>query len=164
MITNPAATTILCYGDSNTNGIPSDDPDYVRLAADVRWTGRLQTMLGDGYSVIEEGLSGRTIDLEYADRPGLSGLEYLLPCLLTHAPLDIVVIMLGTNDTKFRFGRSAAQIAASMVGLLDLVELVLGHPRVYLVSPAPLDDRQPGFVEAEELDLASVEKLSLIHI
>ncbi|HEY1487744.1 MAG TPA: hypothetical protein VGF84_16675 [Micromonosporaceae bacterium] len=38
MITNPAAFTVLCYGDSNTNGIPSDDENYVRLGRDVRWT------------------------------------------------------------------------------------------------------------------------------
>jgi lysophospholipase L1-like esterase len=56
VISNPAASTVLCFGDSNTNGIPSDDANYVRLPADVRWTGRLQLLLGDGYDVIEEGL------------------------------------------------------------------------------------------------------------
>jgi hypothetical protein len=48
MITNPAATTVRCFGDSNTNGMPSDDENYIRLAADTPWTGRLQHLLGGG--------------------------------------------------------------------------------------------------------------------
>src|SRR5262249_50236638 len=122
MITNPAATTVLCFGDSNTRGTTyGDDREYGRLAADVRRTGQLQTLLGPGYYVIEEGLGGRTIDVDYADMPGRSGAEYFLPCLLTHAPVDILVLMLGTNDTKIEFGRSAEDIAASLHRLLDIV-------------------------------------------
>ena len=159
MITDPAATTVLCFGDSNTHGSPSDDPEYARLAADVRWTGQLQALLGPGYYVIEEGLGGRTIDLDYADNPGRNATPYFLPCLATHGPLDVVVLMLGTNDTKIEFGRSAAGIAASLHGLLDIVPTVLEEePQIFLVSPILLDDTQPGFAESGEFDRASVEK------
>jgi lysophospholipase L1-like esterase len=106
VITNPAAHTVLCFGDSNTNGISGDDENYVRLPAAVRWTGRLQRLLGDGYYVIEEGLNGRTTDLDYANRPGCNGRTYFGPCLQSHHPLDVVVIMLGTNDLKAEFNRS----------------------------------------------------------
>src|SRR5215472_14719247 len=114
MITSPTATTVLCFGDSNTNGMPSDDENYVRLPADVRWTGRLQDLLGADFAVIEEGLSGRTTDVDYDERPGANGRTYFLPCLQTHHPLDVVVIMLGTNDLKTQFHRTAADIANAL--------------------------------------------------
>ena len=76
MRTDPDAVRVLCFGDSNTYGAPADDPDYVRLGPDVRWTGRLQGLLGDGYDVIEEGLNGRTTDVDYTDRPHCNGRTY----------------------------------------------------------------------------------------
>jgi len=160
MITDPAATTVLCFGDSNTRGTSfGDDHEYGRLAADVRWTGQLQTLLGAGYYVIEEGLGGRTIDVDYADIAGRNGAEYFLPCLLTHAPLDIVVIMLGTNDLKTEFGRSAEEIAASLRTLLDIVPTALEEePKIFLVSPIHLDESQPAYAEMAEFDQASVGK------
>ena len=54
------AERVLCFGDSNTHGCPGDDPDYVRLPADRRWTGVLQGVLGGGYEVIEDGLPERS--------------------------------------------------------------------------------------------------------
>lgn len=151
MITNPAARTILCFGDSNTHGDPSDDPDDVRLAADARWTGRLQLLLGDGYSVLEEGLGGRTTDLDDAGRPGRNGRDYLIPCLLSHDPIDVVVLMLGTNDLKVRFDRSAAEIADALGGLVDdIATYASGPPKVILVSPIHLDDQQHWYAEAED--------------
>ena len=77
--TDPDAVRVLCFGDSNTYGTPGDDPDYVRLPADRRWTGRLQRLLGEGYDVVEEGLNGRTTDLDYVDRPGCNGRTYWAP-------------------------------------------------------------------------------------
>src|SRR4051812_47190196 len=70
VITDPGAVRILCFGDSNTHGTPADDPDYARLPADRRWTGILQSTLGEGFEVVEEGLNGRTTDRDYEDRPG----------------------------------------------------------------------------------------------
>lgn len=150
VIINPAAYTVLCFGDSNTNGIPADDEDYVRLPADVRWTGRLQRLLGGGYYVIEEGLGGRTTDLDYADRPGCNGRPYFGPCLQSHEPLDVVVIMLGTNDLKTEFSRSPEAIAAALDGYISDVagnaeNRAGGTPQTILVSPIHIDDSQPAF-------------------
>ena len=116
MNTDPDALRVLCFGDSNTfgtcradastYGTPTQDPDYVRLHADRRWTGVLQGLLGDEFEVIEEGLNGRTTDVDYEDCPGCNGRLYFVPCLLSHRPLDVVVVMLGGNDLKPCFDRS----------------------------------------------------------
>jgi lysophospholipase L1-like esterase len=145
VLTAPDAVRVLCFGDSNTHGTPSDDPDYVRLGPDVRWTGRLQRLLGDGYEVIEEGLSGRTTDVDYLDRPHCNGRTYFPGCLMTHHPLDAVVVMLGSNDFKTCFGRSAATIANALHGYVDDAATFVTDrhgrtPAVLLLSPIQLDD------------------------
>jgi len=129
---------IVCFGDSNTWGY--DPATGGRFAKDVRWPGVLAAELGAGVEVIEEGLNGRTTiwDDPYLD--GRNGRTYLAPCLRSHAPVDVVVIMLGTNDTKTIFARSAAEIVAGARALVDLV-LVSGTgpdgraPCVLLVCP-----------------------------
>jgi lysophospholipase L1-like esterase len=165
VITDPDAVRILCFGDSNTHGASADDPDYARLGSDVRWTGVLQTLLGAGYDVVEEGLNGRTTDVDYDDRPGCNGRQYFLPCLLTHAPLDVIVIMLGTNDLKVCFGRTAETIAGALHGFLDDIAACVtdrhgGAPTTLLVSPILIDDSAPRYEEvtAASYDSAGVAR------
>jgi lysophospholipase L1-like esterase len=87
--------TILCYGDSNTWGYnPSTGGRYAR---DERWPGVLRTELGEGYLVIEEGLNGRTTVWDDPIEGYKNGSTYLIPCLETHKPIDLVIILLGTN-------------------------------------------------------------------
>jgi len=89
--------TILCFGDSNTWGyIPGSDGE--RFPRADRWPVRLQAALGAEYEVVAEGLNGRTATMDSPVAEGRNGLTYLLPCLHSHAPLDLVVIYLGTND------------------------------------------------------------------
>ncbi len=90
--------TIVCFGDSNTHG--ADPSGSGRMPADVRWPRVMGRALGPDYEVIEEGLNGRTTCWDSPLDPGRNGLTYLLPCLLSHAPVDLVTIMLGTNDTQ----------------------------------------------------------------
>jgi lysophospholipase L1-like esterase len=145
--------TILCYGDSNTFGwIPkSFDPMHEepvpsenRFSIKERWTGILSNELGKDYMVIEEGLNGRTtvwddpIEGEY-----LNGKKYLLPCLKTHTPVDLVVLMLGTNDLKKRFSVTAYDIAMSIAVLIDMVRISAsgpegGPPDILIISPPPV--------------------------
>ncbi len=165
MITDPGAVRILCFGDSNTHGAPSDDPEYVRLAADQRWTGLLQEILGDGFEVVEEGLNGRTTDVDYDDRPGCNGRAYVVPCLQSQHPLDAVVVMLGTNDLKTCFDRTADQIAEALRGYLDDIALNVTDrrgrtPAVVLVSPILIDDTAPLFDEmtADSFDSTGVAR------
>ncbi len=111
---------ILCYGDSNTWGYVPVTGD--RYSPEVRWPMQLQKNLGNEYWIIEEGLSGRTTVLHDPIEPYRCGIDYLLPCLMTHKPLDVVIIMLGTNDTKQRFSLSAAEIATGMEQLIRTVQ------------------------------------------
>jgi lysophospholipase L1-like esterase len=150
MNTNPDAITILCYGDSNTYGQRSDMRG--RWPADVRWTGQLQDLLGPEYAVIEAGLSSRTTDLDYDQKPGRNGRTYLVPCLQSHNPLDVVVIMLGTNDLKTVFNRSALDVAQALAGLVDDVRSFGSNasgidPVVVLVSPIHIDTHAAHFQE-----------------
>jgi lysophospholipase L1-like esterase len=146
--------TILCYGDSNTWGCPPIQPgqSVERYGQHVRWGSVLRTALGPGYWVIEEGLNGRTTawddPIEGAHK---NGKRYLLPCLESHAPIDLVVLMLGTNDLKQRFGLSAADIAASAGTLVDIVvQSAWGPknspPKVLLICPPPTAQLS-GFAE-----------------
>lgn len=130
--------TILCYGDSNTYGYEPGTGN--RWPEEVRWTGRLQKLLGSDYRVVEEGCNGRTTDLKEPGEEWKSGLEYLKPCLNSHKPVDVVVMMLGTNDLKKIFHRSAEEIAA---GAERLVQEILDFaaakqtfcPKVILLAP-----------------------------
>lgn len=100
---------ILSFGDSNTYGlIPGGAGRYGKH---VRWTGRLQDELGEGYHVIEEGLCGRTTVFEDEFRPGRRGADLVGIAMETHNPVDILIIMLGTNDCKTRYKASAGIIA-----------------------------------------------------
>lgn len=133
--------TILCYGDSNTWGYDPVTRD--RFPGDTRWTGVLRLALGDEYAVIEEGLNGRTTVWDDPIEGYKNGYTYLIPCLETHRPLDVIVLMLGTNDLKKRFSVSAFDIAAGAGVLVDAILRSRsapggGAPRVLLLAPPPV--------------------------
>ncbi|MDO4555718.1 MAG: GDSL-type esterase/lipase family protein, partial [Lachnospiraceae bacterium] len=89
---------VLCYGDSNTHGYNPENG--FRYPENVRWTGRLANLMGDNYKVIEEGLNSRTTALEPEGEPWRSGAACLEACIRTHMPVDLVILMLGSNDMK----------------------------------------------------------------
>ncbi|WP_375103902.1 SGNH/GDSL hydrolase family protein [Paenibacillus sp. RS8] len=133
--------TIVCFGDSNTWGYDAETDQ--RFTDEIRWTGLLDTELGNSYRVIEEGLPGRTSVSEDPLFEGLAGISYLYPCLMSHAPLDLVVIMLGTNDTKERFALTSYNIAQGIVRLaLKAKGSGAGHagkaPEVLVIAPPPI--------------------------
>lgn len=111
---------VLCFGDSNTYGWDCETGS--RFSAEVRWPGVLGSDLGADWRVIEEGLGGRTTVHDDPLMPYRNGLTYLIPCLSSHAPIDAVVIFLGTNDLKPRFALPAQDVAD---GVRVLVEHVL---------------------------------------
>lgn len=133
--------TVLCYGDSNTWGY--DPATKSRFAHDVRWTGVLAQDLGSDYRVVEEGLNGRTTVWDDPIEGHKNGQTYLAPCLTSHMPIDLVVLMLGTNDLKMRFSVPASDIARGVGQLCDIIRKsdcgVDGEPpELLLISPAPL--------------------------
>ena len=112
---------ILCYGDSNTYGyLPAGNGR--RYSEGVRWPSLLQKLLGDEYTVIEEGLCGRTTDAEPAGVPWKNGESYLCAALSTHRPIDMVIFMLGTNDLKRKFSYSSMDVAGEMQIFLEKVQ------------------------------------------
>jgi lysophospholipase L1-like esterase len=123
--------TVLCFGDSNTYGsIPGVTGG--RYDWDIRWPGVLARELGDGWRVIEEGLPGRTTVFDDPLSPYRRGADYLPPCLDSHAPLDAVVIFLGTNDLKARLSAGPSDIAGGL-GVLAQTALA-STPKVLLLS------------------------------
>lgn len=111
--------TVLCFGDSNTWGFDPETGE--RFPRDVRWPGRLQAALGDWWHVVEEGLNGRTATLDSPVADGKNGLAYLQPCLDSHAPLDAVLVALGTNDLAERYGLTATDVARAAARLAHVV-------------------------------------------
>lgn len=132
---------IVCFGDSNTHGYRT--ADIGRFSENERWTCLLDEKLGSEYLIIEEGLSGRTTCFDDPLTEGLSGLDYITPCLMSHEPMDLLIIMLGTNDTKERFASSAACIA---LGLKRLINKAINaecwsnsKPNILVITPKNIE-------------------------
>lgn len=135
--------TVLCYGDSNTYGY--NPLNGLRYPEDIRWTGRLRGLLGNAYRVIEEGCNGRTTIFDDPLEGWKNGLGYLRPCLNSHKPVDIVILMLGSNDLKETFHASAKQIADGAGTLVEVIQAFTREkqgfePQIILVSPPEIGE------------------------
>ncbi len=135
--------TILCYGDSNTFGHPGDATG--RYPRSVRWTGRLQALLGGEYYVIEEGMNGRTTVWDDPIEPFRNGMATLIPSLISHMPIDLVIMALGVNDLKKRFDVTPYDIFASMKLMVETIQntqagVCFQPPEILLLPPAPIRD------------------------
>ena len=134
---------ILCYGDSNTWGFNSADGS--RFPEEIRWTGILQHMLGDQYRIIEEGQCGRTTVWDDPIEEHRNGKTALYPTLACQSPLDMVILMLGTNDLKPRFSLNSFDIAAGAERLVTIIQTYRPNgqktpPKILLVCPPPIGD------------------------
>ena len=130
---------ILCFGDSNTWGYDAESDG--RFDEETRWTALLQKNLGDDYTVIEEGLCGRTAVFDDPLNEGMNGLRYVYPCMMSHNPIDFMIIMLGTNDSKERFSATPRNIADGMKRLIIKAKEIpawRSAPHILLVCPAPI--------------------------
>lgn len=138
--------TVMCYGDSNTHGTMPMAAlgDLGRFGPGTRWPGVLADALGDGWRVVEEGLPGRTTvmpdPIGGAHRDGLA----VLPAVLdSHRPIDIVALMLGTNDMKLRFQVPVVEMADAIAALVTAVRTSNAGPdgaapAVLLIAPPPV--------------------------
>lgn len=152
---------IVCFGDSNTHGY--DAVTDRRFDESKRWPCLLEKYLGGSYRVMEEGLCGRTTVFDDPLLEGLNGLQSIAPCLLTHEPVDLLVIMLGTNDTKRRFNCSADTIARGMVRFLKKAQSVPeafrnGVPSILLLAPPPIAPEYKDTSVFEEMGPGCDEK------
>jgi len=112
-------TAVCCYGDSNTWGLEASTE--ARLQRWRRWPGVMQGELGDDVHVIEEGMNGRTTVFDDPFEPGRNGMTFLPVVLQTHAPLDLVIIWLGTNDLFVPGGLTAQDAARGAITLAEMV-------------------------------------------
>lgn len=143
--------TLLCFGDSNTHGTPpiTTPGIYARYDATIRWPRVAHAALGDDWDLVEEGLPGRTAQFEdpimgtFMD--GRMGLRIALQ---SHGPIDVLTLMLGTNDSKTRFGASGERVTAGIAGLLDIAlgdDMQTRHDgfKVLLICPPPVREIGP---------------------
>lgn len=140
---------VLCYGDSNTWGyIPNTE--YNRYNKKERWTAILQELLGEKFEIIEEGLNSRTLISEDTrpGKEGKNGFAYLIPCLDTHDPIDLVVLMLGTNELKQMYNKSAKEIGEMLEEYF--VKTILNRksqfrattPKLLIISPPSVNENK----------------------
>ena len=148
---------ILCFGDSNTYGlIPGTKNRYGR---DTRWTGLIEQQLyGKGCRIIEEGLCGRTTVFEDELREGRKGAAFLPTLLESHAPVDRVVLMLGTNDLKIRFQATPTDIGKGIDRLIKMIKSITPQKRqdgqsakILLMAPPHLGDDLTEIPSGEEM-------------
>ncbi|MDR1979640.1 MAG: GDSL-type esterase/lipase family protein [Synergistaceae bacterium] len=140
--------TIMCYGDSNTWGFNPEAYDFEtgefdRYPYDVRWTGRLSAILGDGHRIVEEGYNGRTTVFEDPIRPGRCALSHFPVSFYSHEPLDLIVLMLGANDLKDVYAAQASVVGMGLERLIRELRYVIPSSlsrdvKLLVVSPPEL--------------------------
>ncbi|MBQ7501294.1 SGNH/GDSL hydrolase family protein [bacterium] len=155
---------ILCFGDSLTWGF--DPEKFGRIDEDKRWTGALQKLLGEQrYKVIEEGQNGRTIATEDPAEGEKNGLTYIIPCLESQKPLNLMILMLGTNDMKNKFAYSASDIAGEMQRFLEKVQTYNRYRfnnamKILLIAPPLISTEGKGSWMEEAFDYDRAAKIS----
>jgi len=124
---------ILCYGDSNTWGYTAETGK--RYPNHIRWPGVLQNTLGEKIHVTEEGLPGRTTVWDEPFRQGRNGKAFLATLLESHAPIDLVIIMLGTNDMKHIYSSTAYYAACGKI----IIPAYVKPSQVLIISPPVIE-------------------------
>lgn len=128
---------ILCFGDSNTYGYKPDGSG--RYDETIRWTSLVQRKFGENDQIIEEGLCGRTTIFEDELRAGRRGVDLVGTLVESHNPIDVFVVMLGTNDCKTRYKATAGIIAKGMEQVIEQALLKASEEtKVLVVSPIRL--------------------------
>ena len=153
---------VVCFGDSNTWG-------YIPVTAErydenTRWPARLQTKLGyEDYTVVEEGLTGRTTVFDDPFDPELNGLKTMPAILRSAAPIDMLVFMLGTNDFQSNIPAGNPSSTARAVQYMLEIARGLGVDRpgqkmkILLISPVEITEDRFGFKENDVTDQTSID-------
>lgn len=128
---------IICFGDSNTWGYNPVTKE--RYPKNIRWTGILQDRLKHkNIRVIEEGLCGRTSIYEDRIRPGRKGIDSVQSIFSEYENIDMVVVMLGTNDCKTYNHTTPEKIAHGVEECLEAISQYVSYDKILLVSPIHL--------------------------
>ncbi len=137
------ARTVLTFGDSNTYGTPPAHArgEYRRFGPESRWPTVMQAALGPKWTLVEDGLPGRTTNradpVMGAHMDGQLGLRIALE---SNGPIDLLIIMLGTNDLQTQHAATVDQIVGGLAGLLAIArsepyQLRHGGFDILLVAP-----------------------------
>ena len=145
------AKTVLCFGDSNTHGtVPMTSmTDIRRFPHDIRWPSVMANALGSDWKVICEGHPGRTtVHDDPIEGHHKNASRALLVLLESHRPVDLLVMMLGTNDLKARFNVGAVEIAQGVEKLVHLIRTTQTGPSqtapgILIITPPPIRDAGP---------------------
>ncbi|MDC1063564.1 GDSL-type esterase/lipase family protein [Flavobacteriales bacterium] len=146
---------ILCFGDSNTWGY--DPANQTRFLKSIRWTGVLQNLLGDNFNIIEEGLNGRTTNVNEREEHSLgyyrafrSSMDLVSVLIETNSPIDLVVIMLGTNDLKNNFNQSVNDISYNMRLVCETIinNDYFNSKSIILVSPTHINESSSSLLNS----------------
>lgn len=125
---------ILCFGDSNTYGYKPDGSG--RFDENIRWTARVQQRLGEEYQIIEEGLCGRTSIFQDELRADRRGVDIVGTLVESHNPIDIFVVMLGTNDCKTKYKATSKAIANGVEQVIKQAQARASEEmKILVISP-----------------------------
>ena len=152
--------TILCYGDSNTYGYNS--ANCGRFPQYIRWPGVLQRRLGSEYCVVEEGLNGRTTAFPKNGEIWKSGLYAFEAVAGSHFPIDVLAIMLGTNDCAAELDLSAEEITAGLEKIIIRAKSFLHEkqgyqPYIIIIAPPAIEESIYDGPFFEEMNARSLE-------
>ncbi len=133
---------ILVFGDSNSWGyIPGNGERY---SEDARWPSIMGKLLGDRYVVIEDCVSGRTTAFDDPLREYRNGSKQIIHSLMAHYPLDLIMIILGTNDLKRVFNANPEISAKGLAYLTEKTEGWLSvkktKPKLLICSPIEIGE------------------------
>ena len=163
--------TIICFGDSLTWGAV---PNGGRYAKHHRWPALLHEQLGSKHEVINLGLPGRTTIWDDPFREGRNGSHYIQAALEIFGPVDIIVLMLGTNDLKRHFNAGAYEAARGIEQLIAKIRAPNPHnfpaPEIVVVAPpnilspkGELADMYVGAVEKAQGFHQHYQRVATIH-
>lgn len=143
--------TILCFGDSNTWGY--DPGKGTRYPLESTWPYVMEESLSKTCRVSVDALNGRTTGVDDPTWLDRNGLKQLPVCLESNEPVDLIIIMLGTNDLKYRLKLSSREIASNIGNLIRVCQnsKFSGSKedrKILVVSPSPIT-KEDGFPNNE---------------
>ena len=128
---------ILIYGDSNVWG--DNFITGIRIPDDKQWVNILQEKVKDNYKLLQEGLPGRLAGSNEKEKVYKNGKDTFISTFRTNAPVDILIIALGTNDLQFKYNKTGKDIINDLLWYKEVLEQMVEDE----------DDKKKYFVNNE---------------